>query len=96
MSLVLNYFNFPGRAEATRRALTIVGVQFEDKRHTSLECKAFGFNGLPVLKMPAAFYMCHVVRALVMCVVREDPYRVLQSFRGSVLLESCAHVRYIT
>ncbi|CAN0360785.1 unnamed protein product [Ectocarpus sp. 6 AP-2014] len=54
----LNYFELPGRAEATRVALAYARKEFEDKRLTFPEygaCKWAG-KGLPVLQMDGAEY----------------------------------------
>eukprot|EP00903_Cladosiphon_okamuranus_P012821 g11981.t1 len=56
--MILNYFEFPGRAEATRVALAYAGKEFEDRRMNFAEyraCKWAG-KGLPVLEMENAEY----------------------------------------
>lgn len=52
MATTLFYFDLPGRAEATRIALTVAGVKFEDKRFSFPEFGASSFNALPVLQVP--------------------------------------------
>ena len=51
MSAVLNYFGIPGRAEATRVALAIAGVDYEDKRLSFPEFGASSFKALPVYQV---------------------------------------------
>ncbi|CAN0458970.1 unnamed protein product, partial [Ascophyllum nodosum] len=48
MPTTLIYFDLPGRAEATRVALGIAGVDFEDKRISFPEFAASPFSALPM------------------------------------------------
>lgn len=51
MPAILNYFGFPGRGEATRVALTLAGVDFEDKRMSFEEFGVCSFKALPVYQV---------------------------------------------
>lgn len=51
MTITLNYFNLPGRAEATRVAFGVAGVDFEDKRLSGQEFVASPWDHLPVLQV---------------------------------------------
>ena len=51
MSPVLNYFGFPGRWEATRVALAVAGVSYEDKRLSPAEFGASSFMAVPVYQV---------------------------------------------
>ena len=51
MSPVLNYFGFPGRGEATRVALAVAGVSYEDKRLSPAEFAISSFMAVPVYQV---------------------------------------------
>ena len=51
MPAVLNYFALPGRGEATRVALALAGVDYEDKRLSFPEFGACSFKALPVYQV---------------------------------------------
>lgn len=51
MSPVLNYFGIPARGEATRVALAVAGVDFEDKRMSFAEFGASEFKTVPVYQV---------------------------------------------
>ncbi|CAN0532880.1 unnamed protein product, partial [Laminaria digitata] len=51
MPAVLNYFGLPGRGEATRVALAIAGVDYEDKHLSFPEFGASSFKALPVYQV---------------------------------------------
>lgn len=56
MPATLNYFDLPGRAEATRIAFAMGGVEFKDKRLSFEEFVASPFSHLPVLQVRA--FLC--------------------------------------
>eukprot|EP00904_Undaria_pinnatifida_P011733 jgi/Undpi1/7690/HiC_scaffold_23.g10163.m1 len=56
MSPVLNYFGIPARGEATRVALAVAGVDFEDKRMSFAEFGASEFKTVPVYQMDGTDY----------------------------------------
>ncbi|CAN0341177.1 unnamed protein product, partial [Laminaria digitata] len=51
MPAVLNYFGIPARGEATRVALAVAGVDYEDKRMSFEEFGACEFKTLPVYQV---------------------------------------------
>lgn len=59
MPFTFNYFNIPGRGEATRIALALAGVEFYDKRISFAEFQASPFSALPVLQV-GLFYSSFV------------------------------------
>nr|UZD11056.1 glutathione s-transferase 6 [Macrocystis pyrifera] len=56
MAPVFNYFGIPARGEATRVALAVAGVDFEDKRMSFEEFGASEFKTLPVYQMDGTDY----------------------------------------
>lgn len=50
MPIILTYFDLPARAEATRVALGMAELDFEDKRMSFPEFAASPFTALPVLQ----------------------------------------------
>ena len=51
MAPVFNYFGIPARGEATRVALAVAGVDFEDKRMSFEEFGTSEFKTLPVYQV---------------------------------------------
>lgn len=51
MNATLNYFDLPGRAEATRVSLALGEVPFEDMRLSFDEFAASSFTSLPVMQV---------------------------------------------
>ena len=51
MPAVFNYFGIPARGEATRVALAVAGVDFEDKRMSFEEFGSSEFKTLPVYQV---------------------------------------------
>ncbi|CAN0492427.1 unnamed protein product [Laminaria digitata] len=51
MPAVFNYFGIPARGEATRVALAVAGVDYEDKRMSFEEFGACEFKTLPVYQV---------------------------------------------
>ncbi|CAN0093857.1 unnamed protein product [Laminaria digitata] len=56
MPAVLNYFGIPARGEATRVALAVAGVDYEDKRMSFEEFGASEFKTVPVYQMDGTDY----------------------------------------
>nr|WEU39144.1 glutathione S-transferase [Saccharina japonica] len=56
MAPVFNYFGIPARGEATRVALSVAGVEFEDKRMSFEEFGASEFKTVPVYQMDGTDY----------------------------------------
>nr|ABR09274.1 glutathione S-transferase 4 [Laminaria digitata] len=56
MPAVFNYFGIPARGEATRVALAVAGVDYEDKRMSFEEFGACEFKTLPVYQMDGTDY----------------------------------------
>eukprot|EP00904_Undaria_pinnatifida_P011736 jgi/Undpi1/7693/HiC_scaffold_23.g10166.m1 len=56
MPAVLNYFGLPGRAEATRIALAMAGVDYEDRILSFEDFGASSFKALPVYQMDGTDY----------------------------------------
>ena len=70
MPAVFNYFGIPARGEATRVALAVAGVDFEDKRMSFEEFGSSEFKTLPVYQVSSevdrsyTISMCNIIALL--------------------------------
>ena len=60
MPAVFNYFGIPARGEATRVALAVAGVDFEDKRMSFEEFGSSEFKTLPVYQVSSEVDRSHL------------------------------------